>query len=176
MGSLRGLADRDFLQIYIMRGRRKFPSPRIGLHRRILQGVHCPHTGYDAAKYGVKRFELAGCARSRHDKELAPIGVGATVSHGNRAGSVLQSHSLCLEVISRTPETRPSGIARLNYETLDDAVENDAVKVVMSGQEDKAINGNWCHFRQQLYRYGSVAGGQNCTVLMGTVEGHAGNM
>ena len=70
------------------------------------------------------------------DEELASVGPRTRVGHGEETGAVvLQSGSeLVGELVARTAHAGAGGIASLDHEIRDDAVEGDAVVEAAAGE------------------------------------------
>ena len=83
------------------------------------------------------------------DEELASVGSGAGVCHGEEAGAVM-SESWCklvCKAISRTAHAGSRGIAALNHEVGDHAVKGDPVVVAAA-----------CEIEEIGHRDGGLAG------------------
>ena len=80
-----------------------------------------------------------------HDEELAAVGVGAGVGHGHGAVDVQQVVvELILERLAPhafAAGAVPVGVAALNHEVLNDAVEGQAVVVAFQGMDFKVVHG-----------------------------------
>ena len=97
----------------------------------------------DLAEDGV----LAGEVRCRGDgdEELAAVGPGARVGHGQQTwlGEGDGRDDFVLEPVARAPGSSAGGVAALDHETVYDAVEDNAVVEFFAGQKDEAVDGNW---------------------------------
>ena len=112
------------------------------------------HARGDAAENRV--FAVKPGRGSQGDEELAAIGVGTCIRHGQNAGAgVLELlFDLVLELGAKdaVPATASaSGVSPLNHEVLDDAVEPHAV-VVAAAAELREIQARfWSFIPIQLY-------------------------
>ena len=75
------------------------------------------------------------------EEELAAVGVRAGVGHGDRADLVLAAlGQLVLEAVAGAAAPGAGGVAALAHEAVDDAMEDDAVVVVVQGEVDEVVD------------------------------------
>jgi len=102
------------------------------------------------------------------DEELAAIGVGAAVGHGEAAGAVKVEGwiDLIVEGVARVAGTGAGGVATLDHEVGDDAMEDGAIEVALVVHEllgfrvgpvagsfselDEVVDGFWGLFLKKL--------------------------
>src|SRR5580704_14156981 len=106
----------------------------------IDRGNHIQARGH-LTEQGVGGGQL-GAAGADHDEELAAVGVGTTVGHGQAAGHVLAGGGgeFVLELVARAPAAGPGGDAALVDEARDHPVEGGAVVVVVPDQEHEVVD------------------------------------
>ena len=75
------------------------------------------------------------------DEELAAVGIGAGVRHGERTGLVFPAVPFVRKAVSRIATPGPRGIATLDHETGDNAVESRVIIITVFDQKDKIIHG-----------------------------------
>ena len=81
------------------------------------------------------------------DKELAAVGIGAGIRHGEGTGLMFPVVSFIRKAVSRIATPGPGGVAALDHEVGDNAVESGIVIVAVFNQKDKII-----------HRFGSIGG------------------
>src|SRR5579864_2529961 len=77
------------------------------------------------------------------DEELAAVGVGAGVGHGERADLVFAGvvAGFVLETVPGTAAAGRGGVAALNHEVGDDAMKDGAVVEAVASQENEIVDG-----------------------------------
>jgi hypothetical protein len=76
-----------------------------------------------------------------HEEELRAGGVGvAGAGHGEHAALVAAGVELLLELVARAAGAGAGGVAALDHEAGDDAVEDDALVVPVARQEHEAVD------------------------------------
>src|SRR5437660_1975717 len=95
----------------------------------------------------IIRFLQSLCVVGCADKELAAIGIGACVGHGNTAGGVICQYRLIFEFVARTTLTCTLRVTCLNNELGYNAMEFEPVIKMLLRQEDKVIDCIWCQLR-----------------------------
>ena len=89
-------------------------------------------------------MSTAGQADARgtgHDEELAAVGVGAGVGHRDRTDLVAtRGRQFVLEAVAGATTAGAGGVAALAHEAVDDAVEDDAVVVVVPGERHEVVD------------------------------------
>ena len=105
-----------------------------------VDGGHRVEAGHHLAEQRVAGGQ-AHAVGARDDEELAAVGVGPGVGHGQRPELVASRRGeLVGELVARAPGAGPGGVTALEHEAGDDAVEDDAVEVVVAGQEHEAVH------------------------------------
>ena len=95
---------------------------------------------HDLAEQRVLRREL-DTRLPRDDEELAAVRVGPGVGHRHRTDLVLAGlRQLVGEPVPGAAPTAAVRIATLAHEAVDDAVEDDAVVVVVEGEEHEVVD------------------------------------
>ena len=91
---------------------------------------------------GVLAIKVRGGAVG--DEELAAIGAGTGIGHGEDAGLVVAqvAFAFVLKVVSRAAATSSRGIAALHHEVGNDAVEGDSVVVAPARQIQETGTGD----------------------------------
>ena len=86
------------------------------------------------------------------DEELAAVGAGAGVGHRERSDLVLVriAFELVFEAIAGAAAAGAGGVAALDHEVGDDAVEDGAVVEFVAGQEDEVVDGLGRFLGEQL--------------------------
>ena len=84
-----------------------------------------------------RQVDAAGAA---DEEELAAVGVRAGVGHGHRADLVLLLDGLVVEAVAGAAAAGAGRVAALAHEAVDDAVEDDAVVVVLCGEEHEVVD------------------------------------
>lgn len=105
-------------------------------------GVDDIHAVGDFTKNRVAVIEVWG--GSHGDEELGSVGVCARIGHRDDAGFVVFEFGMefVLELVTRSAATGFSGVAALDHEVIDDAVEGDAIVVAALGEVEKIGGGN----------------------------------
>ena len=100
----------------------------------ILSGSHFPEDGIILGQ--------AAAVIGQHNKELAAVGIGAGVGHGNRAFGVIQRfRQFIRKSVSRAAGAGAGRVAALNHEAFDHAVKDHAVVETVFRQEHEVIHG-----------------------------------
>jgi hypothetical protein len=118
----------------------------------------------------------SGTARAADQEELAAIGVGAGVGHGHRADLVAALHRLVREAVAGAAAAGAGGVAALAHEAVDDAVEDDAVVVVLRGQEHEAVHRDRCIDRVERDDDRAERGLHGGGVALRRVDAHLGRL
>src|SRR5437867_10870686 len=87
------------------------------------------------------------------DEELAAVCVRAAVRHREYALVVITRHGLIYERIARAAGPVPGGVAGLDHEALDDAMELHAVIEPLAREKHEIIHGRWRLLRQERRRH-----------------------
>src|SRR5690606_25520878 len=139
----------------------------LDLHRvdRIALGDRVDHrqTFGDLAEHGVAAVQPVGLDVG--DEELAAVGVGAGIGHGQHAALVRDAVAgFVLEAVAGAATAGALGAAALDHEVRDDAVERQAVVEPALGEVDEIGHGQGGLFGEQVhldYALGGVEyGGQ----------------
>jgi hypothetical protein len=101
-----------------------------------------PENGVLSVQMGLRRMS---------DEELAAVGIGAGIGHGDHPALMPERISgyLILEPVSGATPSSPGRVPTLDHEIADDPVKGNAIIKILPGQEDKIV-----------YGPGSVGGGQ----------------
>jgi len=124
-----------------------------GAFFNLLQFFHHVHAADDLAEDGVFHMEPGsgyGC-----DEELAAVGAGAGVGHGEQAGLVEGEIARTLICEGFTPDrlaahARPGGVATLDHELFDDAVKDDAVVIPVVNMGSEIFAGLGCNIVEEF--------------------------
>ena len=110
------------------------------------------------------------------NKELAAVGAGPGVGHGQQAGAVkLQpQHKFIREGVARSARACARGVAALRHEALEHTVEGGVVVVAFFRQEDKVVDGNRRAVGKELHADLALVGGQRGVIVLGGVNQHLG--
>src|SRR5579875_963289 len=105
-----------------------------------VEGRHHVQALNDLAEQGVLGGE-AHAVGATDDEELAPVGVGPGIGHGQRPHLVApRGRQLVGEAVTGAAPARAFGVTPLDHEAGDDPVEDDAVEVVVAGQEHEVVD------------------------------------
>ena len=109
----------------------------------LFDGVHHIFPGFHFAKHGVLSVEMRSSDVS--DKELAAVGAGSGIGHGKRARGVGQVlFAFISKVIARTAAASAGGIAALDHEVGNYAMEDNAIVKAIFGKENKIVHRFGC--------------------------------
>src|SRR5215207_9166886 len=111
---------------------------RVGLHG--LDRVEDVHAAGDTAEHGVLAVEPRRLGHGDQE-ELRAVGVRAGVGHGERAPDDLVVVELVLEGVAGAAGPRPVGIAPLDHEVVDDAMEDHAVVEAVGRELAEVLDG-----------------------------------
>src|SRR5207248_9319512 len=106
------------------------------------------------------------------DEKLAAVSVRSRVRHGDDALGVLQAHRLVLEAITGAARPGAGGIAGLDHEVLDDAMERHTVVIAFTRQEHEVVHRRGRLLRQQVDDQVALARAQRGAVELAGVEGY----
>mmetsp|Transcript_23682 Transcript_23682/g.40764 ORF Transcript_23682/g.40764 Transcript_23682/m.40764 type:complete len:459 (-) Transcript_23682:586-1962(-) len=128
-----------------------------------LDGLHHVHALVDTPKHRVLVIE-PGAGDSR-DEELGAVCVWARIGHADREGAVVPQRTVefVFEVVApdrcaACPITE--GVASLEHEALDDAVQDEAVVVPVANVLREVLHGLRALFREELDVYVAEGGVQ----------------
>lgn len=119
------------------------------VHRLVLRicfdkahALDHPHPGLDSAEDGV--LPVQPRCRRKGDEELAPVGIRPAICHAqNPSPSMFQlSVDLVLKLLAvdgASPPAGAGGIAGLDHEVGNDAMDNDIVVVASLGKGRKVL-------------------------------------
>ena len=106
-----------------------------------LHLVEDVETLHDLTEQAVLRRQ-ADAVGAGDEEELAAVGVRTGVGHGDGTDLVLAGlGQLVGELVAGAATTGAGRVAALAHEAVDDAVEDDAVVVVVSGEEHEVVDG-----------------------------------
>src|SRR3954451_9518262 len=128
-----------------------------GLHA--LDGVDRVHAVGHPPEHGVLAVE-PGRRLGRDDEELAAVGVGPGVGHGQSGALDLVVVELVLEGVAGPARAGPVGGAALDHEVLDDPVEDHAVVEAVARELQEVVHRLGRVLVEQLDGHGAVVGVQ----------------
>ena len=140
----------------------------LGTVLKLLERVH---SLYQQAEDAMLAVEVR--LRPVADEELAAVGLGSGVGHGQRARDVLElGTELVGELVARAAAAGAGGVTTLRHEVGDHAVKRRAVIEAVAGQEDEVVHGHRCVGGEQIQNQcsgGCLHGGG---VAFGGIDGH----
>lgn len=97
------------------------------------------------------------------DEKLGSIRASTGVGHGEYAGRAMAEFGMELvcKLVTRAPAAGARGVAPLDHEVCNDAVEADAVVITPFGEVEEVRAGEWC-FRGIHGRVDVSCGGVDC--------------
>ena len=142
--------------------------------RNILHGLNNFEALHNLTEQCISRRQ-ADTARAADQEELRTVGVGSGVSHREGTDLVLTGlGQFVSELVARSAHTSAGRVATLANETLNDAVEDDAVVVVVQRQEDEAVHGARGFDGVESDDHGAHRGFHGGCVSLGDVDTHFG--
>ena len=102
------------------------------------------------------------------DEKLGAVCAGASVGHGQIARAVLVriAHKLVFEAVARTTATGTGGVAALDDEVGNDAVEGDAIVKAFTRQKHEVVDGDGGGVGKQFNFDGAFVGfHRNCVTF-----------
>src|SRR5215208_4940452 len=93
-------------------------------------------------KNGVIAIELR--SGQKRDEELTAIGIASSIRHGDNTRFIKgQVAVFILKLIPRTTHAAAGRVTTLSHETFQYSMESDPIKISLTSQKDKAIDGLW---------------------------------
>ncbi len=126
--------------MFVMGVRHLFINRNFDHHIALANGVDDIHALDDAAKNGVLAIKVGLGAMS--NKELAAIGIRASVGHGDDPRLVGERIAAYLigKLIAGATRASAGRIAALDHKVADHAMELEAIVETLLGEEDKVVD------------------------------------
>ena len=139
-----------------------------------MHGLNNFETFHNLTEQRICRRQ-ADTTRATDQEELRTIGVGSGISHCEGTDLVLtRLGQFISELVTRSAHTGAGRVATLANKTLNDAVEDDAVVIVIERQEDEAVHGTRSFEGVKGDDHGAHRGFHGGRITLGDIDSHFG--